>query len=56
MNFTPMSPKDKIQGLPNTSLSPMKTENQNFEVEISFMVHVIILEFTEYYNLRLSLK
>ena len=56
MILTPMRHKDIIKGLPNTSLSPMKTENQNFEVEISFMVHVIILEFTEYYNLRLSLK
>ena len=37
MNFTSMSTKDIIKGLSNTSLSPMKTEKQNFEVKVSFI-------------------
>ena len=38
MNFTPKRHKGQGQGLPNSSLSPMKTEKQNFEVKVSFIL------------------
>ena len=38
MILTPMRHKDIIKGLPNTSLSPMKTEKLNFEVKVLLLL------------------